>query len=200
MKSLLTFEEFLNEGKSGNIFNPKRGKAIQFDPNKHPELKDEFFDLISTAYQAIGGHAKVKSPNDVFSDPDWNWWEGIDLHNTQDFDLIMFGSKTKFGVKFSGVGHDGSKEAKRAYIEARAKDLMKPGFYVEVSGKIAEILLGTYKCPEVTDQKDVEKVLNKDIEWKGKCPDDASMPGEGWYVRKIGGHPHAKIMLGRPKV
>jgi hypothetical protein len=199
MKNLLTYTEFLLE-KSGEIFKPKRGKPVQFDPTKHPELKDEFFNLITIAYSAIGGHAKVKSPDDVFSDPDWNWWEGVDIHGTEDFDLIMFGSKTRFGVKFAGVGHDGSKQAKREYIKSRAEDLMKPGFYIEVSGKLAEILINDYRCPQVTAEEDVERVLGKVVDWKGKCPDDPNMPGEGWYIRKIGGHPHAKIMLGKPKV
>lgn len=200
MKPILTFDQFIAESVSGDIFNPKRGKSVKFDPKKHPELKDEFFDLISTAYQAIGGHAKIKTPDDVFADTDWNWWEGVDLHDTNDFDLIMFGSKTKYGVKFAGVGHDGSSQAKRTYIQSRAKDLMKPGYYIEVSEKLAEILISQYNCPQVTNQEDVEKVLGKSVEWKGKCPDDPKMPGDGWYVRKIGGHPHAKIMLGKPKV
>ena len=199
MKNLITYEEFLTE-KSGEIFKPKRNKRTLFDPKGHPELKDEFFDLISAAYSAVGGHSKIKTPDDVFSDPDWNWWEGVDIHGTDDFDLIMFGSKTRFGVKFAGVGHDGSKPAKKTYIENRAKDLMKPGFYIEVSGKIAKILIDDYGCPQVIDQKAVEKVLGKSIDWKGQCPDDPNMPGDGWYVRNIGGHPHSKIMLGKPKI
>jgi hypothetical protein len=199
MRNIPTYERFLNE-ISGEIFKPKRGKPIKFDPTRHPELKSEFFDLISTAYQSIGGHAKIKNPDDVFSDPDWNWWEGVDIHGTQDFDLIMFGSKTKYGVKFSGVGHDGTKQAKRTYIENRASDLMKAGFYIEVSGKIADILISDYQCPQVTNQSDVERVLGKKIEWKGKNPSDPSASGDSWYVRSIGGHPHAKIMLGKPKI
>jgi hypothetical protein len=200
MKNLLTYEQFINEGVSGEIYKPKRGKSVMFDPKKHPELKDEFFDLIGIAYQSIGGHAKIKTPDDVFADSDWNWWEGVDIHDTNDFDLIMFGSKTKYGIKFAGVGHDGSSQAKRAYIQSRAKDLMKPGYYIEVSEKLADILMTQYKCPQVTNPEDVEKVLGRSVDWKGKCPDDPNMPGEGWYIRKIGGHPHAKIMLGKPKV
>jgi hypothetical protein len=199
MKNLLTYEQFVNEAVSGEIFNPKRNKAIEFNPNKHPELSTEFFDLISTAYAEIGGHAKIKTPDDVFSDPDWNWWEGLDIHGSNDFDIVMFGQKTKYGVKFSGVGHDGSKEAKRAYIESRAKDLLKPGYYIEVSGKLAEILIDRYNCPVVTDQAEVEKVLGKKLDWKGENPEDKNASGKGWYVREIGGHKHAKIMLGKPK-
>lgn len=191
---------WLTEAISGEIFKPKRNKPMEFDPKKHPELSSEFFDLISTAYAEIGGHAKVKSPDDVFADPNWNWWEGVDIHGTTDFDIVMFGSKTKYGVKFSGVGHDGSREAKRAYIESRAEDLVKPGYYIEVSGKLAEILISKYRCPVVNDEAKVEKIMGRDLDWKGKCPDDPNMPGDGWYVREIGGHLHAKIMLGRPKV
>lgn len=207
MKNIPTFDEFLiessitlNEKTSGEIFKPKRGKSYKFNSTKYPELAGEFFDLISTAYQAIGGHSKVKTPDDVFADPDWNWWEGKDLHGTPDFDLIMFGTKTKFGVKFAGVGHDGSRIAKRDYIQSRARDLMKPGFYIEVSGKIAEILMNDYGVPQVINQEDVERVLGKEIDWKGKSPDGPGINGNGWYTRKIAGHPHTKIMLGKPKV
>ena len=139
MKPVKLFEQFISEKTSGEIFNPKRGKIIKFNHKKHPELSGEFFDLISTAYAAIGGHAKIKSPEDVFADPDWNYWEGVDLHDTQDFDMIMFGKKTKYGVKYSGVGHDGSRDAKRKYISTRGKELNKLGYYIEVSGKIAAI-------------------------------------------------------------
>lgn len=196
---LPTYNEYLNEG-SGEIFKPKKNKKTPFNHKDHPELAGEFYNLISTAYAAIGGHSKIQSPKDVFSDPDWNWWEGIDIHGTNDFDIIMFGKKTKFGVKFAGVGHDGSKEAKRTYIKTRAEDLFKPGFYIEVSGKIADILINSYDCPIVEDQKDVEKVLGKPVEWKGKNTEEPNAPGEGWYERKIGGHSHIKIMLGKPKV
>ena len=198
---LKTYDEWLLESRSGEVFNPRRGQETPFDHTKHPELSGEFFNLIQTAYAEIGGHAKIKKPEDIFSDPDWNWWAGMDIHGTTDFDMIMFGQKTRYGVKFSGVGHDGSKEAKKAYLDARGRDLHKPGFYVEVSGKIAEILMKKYGAPVVNDPREVEKVLGKTVDWQGaNNPDDANSTGDGWYVRKIGGHPHAKILLGRPKV
>jgi hypothetical protein len=200
MKKLFNFNQWLTEATSGEIFKPRKNQPVVFDPKKHPELAIEFFNLISTAYAEIGGHAKINSPADVFSDPDWNFWEGVDIHGDENFDIIMFGQKTRYGIKFSGVGHDGTKDAKRTYMDSRGKDLQKPGYYIEVSGKIAAILIGKYNCPIVKDQKDVEKVLGKQVDWMGKNTEDSSMPGDGWYVRKIGGHPHAKIMLGRPTV
>ena len=200
MKShILYFEQFLLE-KSGEEFKPKRNQPVVFDPKKHKDLEDEFFHLISTAYAELGGHAKVRRPSDVFADPDWNFWEGIDIHGTNDFDIIMFGSKTRYGVKFSGVGHDGTGEAKRTYIKSRGQDLHKLGFYVEVSGKLADILIRSYNVPVVDNQQEVEKVLGKEVEWNGKNPENPGSSGESWYTRTIGGHKHAKILLGRPKV
>jgi hypothetical protein len=197
MKHIKLFEQFLDEKSSGEIFDPKRNKTIKFDAKKYPELAGEFYDLISTAYAEIGGHAKIKSPNDVFSDPDWNYWEGVDIHNDNNFDMIMFGQKTKYGIKYSGVGHDGSSPAKRAYITARGTELQQLGYYIEVSGKIAEILLEKYGVPVVTDINIIEKVLGKDVDFIGTIK---GMPGNGWYSRTLAGSTHNKILLGRPKI
>ena len=196
MTTFKKYEEYVNEIASSGDLKPIRGKTLRFDHTKYPELAGEFFNLIQTAYAEIGGHIKIQSPEDVFSDPDWNYWEGEDIHGTRDFDMVMFGQKTKFGVKFSGVGHDGTKDAKRAYIDARGVDLKKMGFYIEVSGKIAEILINKYNVPIVTDPDTVNKVLGKTVQWIGSMPDAS---GDGWYSRNIAGRPHDKIMLGRPK-
>jgi len=197
MKNVKLFEQFIAEKTSGEIFKPKRGKPTKFDHTKYPELSGEFYDLIATAYAEIGGHAKIKSPTDVFSDPSWNYWQGIDIHGDTDFDIIMFGKKTKFGVKYSGVGHDGTNAAKSAYVTSRGTDLNKPGFYVEVSGKLANILISKYNVPVVSDEATVEKVLGKPVNWIGSKEGE---PGDGWYSRKIGGSKHDKILIGRPKV
>ena len=195
-----SFNDWLLESTSGEIFKPKRGKVVKFDYKKYPELADEFFNLIQTAYAEIGGHVKILTPDDVFKDPDWNWWAGEDVHGSPDFDLIMFGKKTKYGIKYAGVGHDGSKTAKKEYLEQRGKDLKTLGYYVEVSGKIAEILMNKYNVPVVTDKETVEKVLGKEVDWHGQNPEDPNAAGDGWYGRIIGGHSHNKILLGKPKV
>ena len=202
MKHIATFQDWLNEqdAKSGEVLKPRRGVPLQFDPKKHPELAGEMFGLISTAYAELGGHAKIQSSKDVFADPDWNFWEGVDIHGTDDFDLIMFGQKTRYGVKYSGVGHDGSSQAKRAYIQERGKDLQQLGYYVEASGKLASILIKQYKVPIVNDKAEIEKVIGKSVDFTGKDTEDPSSPGDGWYVRVLGGQKHSKILLGRPKV
>lgn len=200
MKNLPTYQQYILEKTSGEVLKPKRNKPVKFDMKNHPELADEFFELIRTAYSSIGGHAKIQTPEDLVKNNKWDWWEGEDIHGTPDFDLIIFGTKTKFGVKFAGVGHDGTSNSKRTYIQKRAKDLMKPGYFIEVSGRIAEILINDYRIPQVEDQDTVERVLGKSVEWKGKSPESPNIPGNSWYMRLIGGKPFYKILLGKPKV
>jgi uncharacterized protein len=196
----LKYSEFILEASSGEVLNPTRGKIIKFDHKKYPELAKEFYDLIQIAYKEIGGHVKIRKPDDIYSDPKWNWWAGKDIHGTNDLDLIMFGQKNNFGIKFSGVGHDGERDSKKEYLKDRSVDLKKLGYYVEVSGKLADILINKYNVPVVDDQETVKDVLGKPVVWEGSHPDDKSRPGKGWYTRYLAGKPHTKILLGRPKI
>ena len=201
MKHIKEYKEFkeLSE-RSGELYSPRRKRLQVFEPIDDNELEKEFFELIKIAYQAVGGHKKIQKPADVFADPEWDYWEGVDLHDDRDFDVIMFGKRTKYGVKFSGVGHDGQKDSKRAYLDARGDDLKELGKYIEVSDKIAEILMNKYKVPVVEDQDTVEKVLGRKVKWEGKHPTDKDATGNGWYTRKLGGKMHSKILLGRPRI
>jgi hypothetical protein len=193
---------YLNE-RSSEVLNLKKGKWEKIDIKKLTKfdierLEPEFYELIQTAYAPIGGHVNFKSPKDIFADKEIDFWQGIDLDNEPDLDVIVFGKKTKYGIKLTGVGHDGAKESKKEYLEAKAKDLSKTGFFNEVSGKIAEIMLEKYRISAVTNKEDIEKVLGKEIEFLGDHPDGVTV-GYGWYSRLLGGHQHIKILLGKPK-
>jgi len=197
MTKFVGYRAWLTEKATAELFNPvKRGKQYKFSPQQHPELAPELYDLITTAYAELGGHLKIKDPSDVVKNTEWNYWEGTDIHGTPDFDIIMFGQKTPYGVKFSGVGHDGEKDSKRAYLDQRGKDLKKPGFFLECSGKLAEILINKYGCPTVDDPEEVKKIIPTMSKWIGEYPEHS---GKGWYERPIGGQVHKKIVVGRPK-
>ena len=166
----------------------------QFDD----EVEAELFNLISLAYAPIGGNKKVKQPKDV-SDPQYKYFKMIDLDDDLHADLIIFGKKTKYGIKFSEVGHSGTKQAKQEYIKNRQADLKKSGFYGEVSGKLSSILINKFNVPFVTDPAEIKKVLQKDIKFYGEHPKDPASPGNGWYSRKINGSETFKILVGKPK-
>jgi hypothetical protein len=86
------------------------------------------------------------------------------------------------------MGHDGSQPAKSAAINITAIMLKEPGHYVEVSGKLKDIL-SAKGVPVVTDKETIEKVL------KGKS---IEMNDDGTYSRYIGGEKHTKTLMGNP--
>ena len=42
--------------------------------------------------------------------------KGVDIHGSPDLDLIVWGQHTKYGIKYSGVGHDGEKDSTKEYL------------------------------------------------------------------------------------
>jgi len=153
------------------------------------EHKDEIFDLIQTAYSYLGGHSNYKSSDDVTGAEGENEYEVIDLDADDAIDAVNVAKpKGPSGIKFVATGHDGSSDAKRAVIQHKIERLKKPGFYVEVSGKIKDILVGA-GVPIVTDEATIRKAL------AGK---EITMNDDGTYQRKIGGTEHTKTLLGKP--
>ena len=63
--SLYSFADFINEKNSGELFNLKRNKYVNIDPEDLDKISDEVIDLINTAYKPIGGHSKLKTAKDV---------------------------------------------------------------------------------------------------------------------------------------
>ena len=152
---------------------------------------DDIIELIKSAYDYIGGHSNFKSISDVDKETGRGAeYEVIDLDDDGDIDAVNVSKRKAAGEKFVATGHDGSREAKRAVITHKIDRLKKPGFYVEVSGKIKDILLKA-GVPQVTDEATIKKAL------AGK---DITMNDDGSYTRSIAGTKHEKIMLGTPLV
>jgi len=165
-------------------------KKNKWQPIPSSELKQfqkDIFDLIMTAYKPIGGHGGFKKPTDV--NPE-KIFKVINIDNDPDPEAVVVTKKRAGGSKHVGLGHDGTKPAKRAVIQKKIKDLKTSGHYVEVSGKMYDILKSN-GVPIVDDEKTVRKVLKgKDIEWHG----------DGRYTRKITGLGNVtKVMMGKPK-
>ena len=129
--------------------------------------KDELFKMIDTAYSPLGGHPNVKNAGDVEDAADG--YEVIDLDDDPE---------------------DNSKPAKSAAVARTVSSLNKNGYYIEVSGKIFDILKAK-GVAIVNDEETVRKALKgKEIVWHG----------DGSYDRVIGGMKLRKVMMGKPKV
>ena len=104
---------------------------------------DDIIELIKSAYAYIGGHSNFKDVGDVDKESGRGAeYEVIDLDDDGDIDAVNVSKRKAAGEKFVATGHDGSREAKRAVITHKIDRLKKPGFYVEVSGKIFDFRQG----------------------------------------------------------
>jgi hypothetical protein len=160
----------------------------QLDKRQVEPYKDELLDLIQQAYKEIGGHPNFKTDSDITSGNGGDVYDIIDLDSDHDIDAVNVSKEKPSGHKLVAMGHDGTSDAKRAAINQQASQLKTRGWYMEVSGKIKDILLAKGVKP-VTDEKLVRKALSgKDIVWHG----------DGTYDRKIGGETHTKMMVGKP--
>lgn len=168
--------------------NLEKGKWTKLSSQELEDYKDDIFGLIKLAYSYIGGHPNYTSPDSVTGGEGDADYEVIDLDNDNEIDAVSVTKNKSAGTKFTATGHDGESPSKRAVITHKIEKLKQPGFYIEVSGRIKDILLDA-GVPVVTDPKTIQKVLaGKEVE----------MNDDGSYQRKIGGATHTKILLGKP--
>jgi len=163
------------------------------------DLTDELFDMIAKTYAPIGGHVDYKKPDDLPGDADL--WKAADVDSDPEPDVVNFYKKKPAGYKSVGSGSDGGDAAKKALIQSKVKELNTKGYFGEVSGAIAHVLITRHDIPYVDNEADVRKALGgKDIEWVGANPNGKYPSHTGWYYRKIGPKKHLKIMVGKPRV
>ena len=183
-------KKYLAEGRLYEEPGFDKDKWIYLTDEEKEEFANDIFGLISNAYKDIGGHANYDSPADVTGDERDADYMVIDLDDDPEFDAVKVSKEKAAGTKSAGMGHDGSGPAKSAAVGITSIMLKKPGYYIEVSGKIKDILLAKGVEP-ITDEDTVLKVLKgKKIEWLGN----------GEYKRYIGGDLHTKMLMGKPTV
>lgn len=196
---MLSFKSYIQQGITeaarGMIKTKNRWSRINPTQTKaNTDVQNDIYDIIRQTYVGIGGHPDFPSSDSVPHDND-----GIDIVDTDshnDVDATLLSKRTMFGRKFTTAATDGQQDSKRAILTKAVELLRQRGNYMEVSGKILDILVSKGAKP-VTDQKTVEKVLTgKTIQWHGKHPQGSA--GDGWYSRSIGGSMHMKMMLGNP--
>jgi hypothetical protein len=165
-----------------------KDKWVDLDDKKTAEYAKDIFDLIDTAYAPIGGNVNYKSAADVIgAESDANY-SIIDIDDDSDIDAVSISKKQPAGDKLAAIGHDGSSAAKSKVINHQADLLKQKGYYLEVSGKLKDILLAK-GAPVVKDPEVIKKVL------KGK---EIKMNDDGTYERVIGGTKHTKTLVGNP--
>jgi len=205
MKLLLeNWRKYINEKKFED-YEPKKGEwvdisATDLKNKENIDLTKQLYDLIATAFShEPEGHFDFQSSEDVPSD--YTYWKAIDVDEDPDPDALVGGKYKSAGTKLAVVGHDGERTSKMIALDEFSKLFNTSGYYGEASKKIAHIMLTKHGVPYIDNQKDVEKVLGKKVEWIGKHPEGIYPGYDGWYIRKIGGiHADMKIMIGSPHI
>ena len=175
-----------------------KGKYVEPTADDVDELKKDLFTLLSNAYAPIGGHLKYKTPDSI-KDPNLKYWRVADIDADPEIDVIYFGKKTPYGVKHTGMGHDGDRDNIKKLLIKKSATLKEKGNYVEVSGAAFDSFVGKGGVPIIDDEELVRKVLgdkrSKETTWHGKHP-NTTTKGNGWYSRSIGGKTVVKTMIG----
>jgi len=171
-----------------------KNQFVSLDSADVKDAKEVLFNLIQTAYAPIGGHLKFKSPADV-TDPGLDHWVAADIDADPEIDVTYFGKETPYGIKHTGIGHDGERGNIKKLLIRKTAELKKPGNYVELSGAAFDSFHSRGGVPIIDDESTVRRILNRDIEWHGAHP-KGTKPGDGWYTRVIGGKPVTKILVG----
>ena len=182
------YKKYLAEGRLFEEPGFDKNQWINLTDEEKEEFADEIFGLIDKAYAPIGGNPNYKSSSDVVGREKEANYMVIDLDDDPEFDAVKVTKSKSAGNKSVGMGHDGSKPARSAAVNITSLMLKEPGHYVEVSGKLKDILIAK-GVPIVTDKETIEKVM------KGK---DIKLNDDGSYERYIGGQKHTKILLGNP--
>ena len=172
--------------KLSDIILENKNKWLPLSSDELSKLEKELYDLIDNAYGPIGGHPNVTSPASIPSAADL--YTVIDLDDDPEDDAVIMSKNRAGGKKLVGMGHDGSKPARSAAVNFTADSLKQSGYYIEVSGKIFDILKAK-GVPIVDDEETVRGALKgKEIKWHG----------DGSYDRLIAGKKIRKIMMGKP--
>ena len=120
--------------------------------------RENLFDLINSAYMnALNSpHVGIKSPDDIVGS-EYDYWEAIDINENPYADAVLFG-KRKFGIKLSGIGHNGEKLSKQVLLKYQVELLNKNGYWVEASSPVADIMKAK-GAPIFTDKEKIQKLF-----------------------------------------
>jgi len=174
-----------------------KNKSISVVPDDEiaDVIEPDLIDILNKSYSKIGGHHKINGPGSIKKS--YDTWMVADVDKDPEPDVAVFGSKRGKNVKLGALATDGGPGAV-TYLGKMLKDeVLKNGWWGEVSGSLAMLAFNQLKLEPIEDERLVKHLLSgKDIEWLGEHPDGKFPNTKGWYRRLIDGQPHVKIIVG----
>lgn len=185
----MIYLKYFEDYKFSDFFGKNKWEKLSLIHRK--ELKKELWELVDLAYKPLGGHVRINNPDSVLNDLDLDFWVSIDVDQDPYSDVVIF-SRKSYGNKISGWGHDGSKVARKALVDKLISLLKEREFWIEVSGKPAELLISS-GCNVLTDKKSIEKIFNSEI---------TLLDDNGLYKRRLpdGNFTEPEYVIGYPNI
>lgn len=192
LKALLTELRVALGAELGENYLPKNKlvRVSSRDAEAVRELGQELSAMLGLSYKALGGYS---------GGTDLGAFSGFyvaDIDSDADADIALY-YKARQGTKIAAVASDGGAEAKTAVVDYLAELLTQHGFWIEVSGPLANVLLKKKGLRSQDDEQVVRKALGKPVTRHGASPEGLPY-GKGWYTREIDGQMRTKIMVGNP--
>lgn len=183
---MIRLTKILSETTFSQLYNKKNKWIEMLEAGKRKQIADNLYVLIQNSYGKMGGHVSIPNVAAVFN-PKMYYWEAVDIDDDPDADAVIFGRRSPYGMKISGIGHDGNKKSKSELMHQLAKQLRKKGYWVEASDRVSEILYGA-NVPYLDDQKVVEKLFGQPVRW---------LNDKGKYIRNVhAGKEHEETVFG----
>ena len=156
-----------------------------------PDIKNNLFTLVNLAYDDLGGHIRINTPDKVTQDSDINFWTAINTNDDEYADAVIFGKNTKYGIKISGFGHMGNLTSMEVMMNHLIKLLNTNGYFIEASERTAKILLKR-EVPVIHDIEIIKEMFGgKDVIFTD--------PEQTWYIRTSNsGNKYKEVLFGKP--
>lgn len=189
MNKILNFESFNEEYKFIPDLAKKSKTWYLFDTKEILKISDNVIDLIQTAYKNTSHGSFIKNSDDLLKSTDWYI---IDWDEYPDADAVLFGRKTKYGIKIQGIGHNGEPKSKEILIKKLIQLLNKDGYWIEASDKV-ESLLYKNNTPYIKSEDILNEIFpNSNLKLTGEL---------GKYTRILeNGHLIKETVFGKPKI
>ncbi len=159
---------------------------------------------------------------------DYIYFKAWDIDSDPEADVVRGMKPKAGKIKLALSATDGSEVAKKYGVSDTTRRLMTPGNFAEMSGAAAVVQFKEEVPAFLQEDEVLANLPGKKIIWFGEhpyfsTPEELEARGvdpevigklrieaqkskqygpageyDGWYVRMLGGAPHAKIMLGTP--